>query len=56
MTAEQWILFISFTVVINIVFQVTAWKLGYRLATNQRQENKNAKLDRRNNETERKER
>ena len=56
MTVEEWILFISFNVVINVVLQVTAWKLGYRLATNQRQENKNAKLDRRNNETERKER
>ena len=54
MTAEEWILFISFNVVINVVLQVAAWKLGYRLATNQRQENKNAKLDRRNNETERK--
>ena len=54
MTAEEWILFISFNVVINIVFQVTAWKLSYRLTTNQRKENKNAKLDRRNNETERK--
>lgn len=56
MTAEEWILFISFNVVINVVLQVTAWKLGYRLATNQRQENRNAKLDRRNNEAKRKER
>lgn len=40
MTAEEWILFISFNVVINVVLQVAAWKLGYRLATNQRQENK----------------
>lgn len=56
MTAEEWILFISFNVVINVVIQVAAWKLGYRLATNQWKENKNAKLDRRNNEVERKER
>lgn len=42
MTAEQWILFISFTVVINIVFQVTAWKLAYWLATKDRKDDKNA--------------
>lgn len=44
MTAEEWILFISFNVVINVVLQVTAWKLGYRLATGKksqrREENK----------------
>lgn len=42
MTAEKWILFISFTVVINIVLQVAACKLAYWLATKNRKDDKNA--------------
>lgn len=35
MTIEQWIFFILFTIVINIVMQVLAWKIGYWLGTKQ---------------------
>lgn len=35
MTIEQWIVFISFTIVINIVIQVLAWKIGYWLGAKQ---------------------
>lgn len=38
LTLEEWIIFISFTVVINIVFQVTAWRIGYWIGTKQRKE------------------
>jgi len=34
MTVEQWIIFISFTIAINIVMQVLAWKIGYWLGKN----------------------
>lgn len=33
MTVEQWIIFILFTIIINIVIQVLAWKIGYWLGT-----------------------
>lgn len=36
MTVEEWILFISFTVINNIVLQVAAWKLAYRLVSKNR--------------------
>lgn len=35
MTIEQWIVFILFTITINIVMQVLAWKIGYWLGTKQ---------------------
>lgn len=28
MTAEEWIFFIIFTIAINVVMQVLAWKIG----------------------------
>lgn len=31
MSFEQWIIFISFTIAINIVMQVLAWKIGHWL-------------------------
>ncbi len=31
MTIEEWVVFISFTIAINIVVQVLAWKIGYWL-------------------------
>jgi Mn2+/Fe2+ NRAMP family transporter len=41
MTVEQWIVFILFTIVINIVIQVLAWKIGYWLGTKQDTEAEN---------------
>lgn len=39
MTIEQWIGFILFTIAINIVIQVLAWKIGYWLGAKQEAEN-----------------
>ena len=31
MTNKEWIIFILFTIAINVVFQKLAWKIAYRL-------------------------
>lgn len=41
MTIEQWIAFILFTIAINIVIQVLAWKIGYWLGSKQDKEVEN---------------
>ena len=33
MTFEEWVIFISFTIIINVITQTIAWKIGYRLGT-----------------------
>lgn len=41
MTIEQWIVFILFTIAINIVMQVLAWKIAYKLGVKHRRSEKN---------------
>lgn len=41
MTAEQWIIFILFTIAINIVVQTLAWKIAYWLGTRKSKEAEN---------------
>lgn len=31
MTKEEWIIFILFNVVINVIFQTIAWKIAFRI-------------------------
>lgn len=44
MTVKEWIAFISFTIAINIVMQVLAWKIGHWLGKNV-ERRKNAAAD-----------
>lgn len=32
MTSEEWIVFILFNIGINVILQVTAWKIGFSIA------------------------
>lgn len=44
MTSEEWIVFILFTIGINVIFQIIAWNFGVSLAKRREEDKHHGKL------------